>query len=116
MGVNLNGRLYEEIEDELLKKVFIQFNDPTIGNSFKESNSYIDIFLQLVYQGNKGYGNVERIMLPIIFCWTVTVHKQGITVEKAVVYLGKKVFAESICCSSICCAKTCKIFTRISNF
>jgi len=45
MGVNLNGRLYEEIEDELLKKVFIQFNDPTIGNSFKESNSYIDIFL-----------------------------------------------------------------------
>ena len=34
-------------------------------------------------------------MLPIILCWTVTVHKlQGTTLDKAVIDLGKKVFAK----------------------
>ncbi|XP_067203751.1 ATP-dependent DNA helicase PIF1-like [Linepithema humile] len=83
-------------EGELPKKIFIQFDDPTIGNSLKESNDWVGISpISVVYQGNKGYGNVERTMLPVILSWAVTVHKlQGTTVERAVIYLGKKIFAK----------------------
>jgi len=58
----------DQLEDgELPKKVFIQFDDPTIGHSLKEFNGWVGISLiSVVYQGNKGYGNVERIMLLII--------------------------------------------------
>jgi len=87
----------DQLEDgELPKKVFIQFDDPTIGNSLKESNDCVGISpISLIFQGNKGYGNVERTMLPIILSWAVTVHKlQGVTVERAVIYLGKKIFAK----------------------
>jgi len=82
--------------NELPKKVFIQFGDPTIGHSLKKFNGWVGISpISVVYQGNKGYGNVERIMLPIILNWAVTVHKlQGTTVDKAVIYLGKKIFAK----------------------
>ena len=34
-------------------------------------------------------------MLRIILCWAVTVHElQGVTLEKGVIYLGKKIFAK----------------------
>ncbi|XP_054713047.1 ATP-dependent DNA helicase PIF1-like [Uloborus diversus] len=47
------------------------------------------------FQGTKGYGDIERRMLSIILCWAVTVHKlQGTTLDKAVIDLGKKVFAK----------------------
>jgi len=37
-------------------------------------------------------------MLPIILSWEVTVHKlQSATVNKALIYLGKKIFAKGIC-------------------
>jgi len=86
----------DQLEDgELPKKVFIQFDDPTIGHSLKEFMVGL-VSLQLVlYQGNKGCGNVERIILPVILSWAVTIHKlQGTTVDKAIIYLGKKIFAK----------------------
>lgn len=83
-------------EGELPKKIFIEFDDKLIGRSFKDDNGWIPIQPQsLTFQGLKGYGNIERIMFPIILSWAVTVHKlQGTTVEKAVVYLGKSIFAK----------------------
>lgn len=46
-------------------------------------------------QATRGYGNVERQMLPIILCWAVTVHKlQGTTLGRAVIDLGKRNFAK----------------------
>ncbi|KMQ84311.1 atp-dependent dna helicase pif1-like protein [Lasius niger] len=87
----------DQLEDgELPKKIFVQFDDPTIGNSLKEPNGYVGISpISVVYQGNKGYENIERTMLPIILSWAVTVHKlQDTTVDKAVIYLGNKIFAK----------------------
>jgi len=47
----------DQLEDgELPKKVFIQFDDSTIGTSLKESNGCVGISpISLIYQGNKGY-------------------------------------------------------------
>ena len=37
---------------------------------------------------------IKRTMLPFILCWTVTAHKtHGMTLEKAVVEVGRKNFA-----------------------
>ncbi|KAI8423307.1 hypothetical protein MSG28_014329 [Choristoneura fumiferana] len=92
-----NGLRRDQLEEgELPKLIFIEFDDKSIGRSFKEENGWVPIQPQsLTFQGLKGYGNIERIMFPFILSWAVTVHKlQGTTVEKAVVYLGKKTFAK----------------------
>lgn len=47
------------------------------------------------FQATRGYGDVERRMLPLILCWAVTVHKlQGTTLDRAVIDLGKRNFAK----------------------
>ena len=47
------------------------------------------------FDGNRGYGKIQRRMLPLILCWAVTVHKlQGVRLEKGVIYFGKKNFAK----------------------
>ncbi|KAJ8706111.1 hypothetical protein PYW07_010888 [Mythimna separata] len=44
------------------------------------------------FQALRGYGDVERRMLPLILNRAVTVHKfQGTTLERAVIDLGKKI-------------------------
>ena len=45
------------------------------------------------FDGICGAGKIEWKMLPIILCWAVTVHKlQGVTLDKAVIDLGCKLF------------------------
>lgn len=81
-------------EGELPDAVLIQFDDDTIGIKVKDSDSYVAI-APVTFQATKGYGDVERRMLPLILSWAVTVHKlQGTTLNKAVIDLGKKVFAK----------------------
>ncbi len=51
--------------------------------------------ISLEYDGLRGSGKIQMRMLPLILCWAVTVHKlQGTTLNKAVVYLGSKIFAK----------------------
>ena len=74
-------------EGELPESVSIKFDDIEEEVVIKPQNFSFD--------GLKGYGKIERRMLPIILCWAVTVHKlQGITLDKAVVCLGSKLFAK----------------------
>lgn len=81
---------------ELPDSVFIKFDDTTIGTNVKDSEGLVAIApVSATYQATKGYGDVERRMLPLILSWAVTVHKlQGTTLNKAVIDLGKKNFAK----------------------
>ena len=87
----------DQLEDgELQEAVYVKFDDLTIGLRLKDSNGCIPIPpSSTTFQAVRGYGDVERRMLPLILSWAVTVHKlQGTTPEKAVIDLGKKNFAK----------------------
>ncbi|XP_076397920.1 uncharacterized protein LOC143266194, partial [Megachile rotundata] len=81
---------------ELPDSVLIKFDDKSVGNRFKDIDGYIPISpVSATFQATKGYGDVERRMLPLILSWAVTVHKlQGTTLNKAVIDLGKRNFAK----------------------
>lgn len=81
---------------ELPDAVSIKFDDDTIGTRVKDSDGLVEIApVSATFQATKGYGDVERRMLPLILSWAVTVHKlQGTTLNKAVIDLGKKNFAK----------------------
>lgn len=83
-------------EGELPESVLVKFDDDTIGSRIKDADGCIAVPpVTATYQATRGYGDVERRMLPLILSWAVTVHKlQGTTLDKAVIDLGKKVFAK----------------------
>lgn len=83
----------DQLEDgELPEAVYVKFDDETIGLRLKDSNGCIPIPpTSTTFQATRGYGDVERRMLPLILSWAVTVHKlQGTTLERAGIDLGKK--------------------------
>ncbi|CAK1580723.1 unnamed protein product [Parnassius mnemosyne] len=87
----------DQLEDgELPEAVYVKFDDETIGRRLKDSNGCVPIPpSSTTFQAVRGYGDVERRMLPLILSWAVTVHKlQGTTLERAVIDLGKKNFAK----------------------
>ncbi|XP_026331489.1 ATP-dependent DNA helicase PIF1-like [Hyposmocoma kahamanoa] len=83
-------------EGELPEAVLIKFDDATIGLRMKDDDGCVAVSpVCTKFQAQKGYGDVERRMLPLILSWAVTVHKlQGTTLDKAVIDLGKKNFAK----------------------
>ncbi|XP_076396730.1 ATP-dependent DNA helicase PIF1-like [Megachile rotundata] len=83
-------------QGELPDSVLIKFDDESVGNRFKDIDGYIPISpVSATFQATKGYGDVERRMLPLILSWAVTVHKlQGTTLNKAVIDFGKRNFAK----------------------
>ncbi|KAF6209325.1 hypothetical protein GE061_015072 [Apolygus lucorum] len=87
----------DQIEDgELPDAVLIRMDDDTIGNNIKDPEGLVAIQpVSATFQANKGYGDVERRMIPLILSWAVTVHKlQGTTLERAVIDLGNRLFAK----------------------
>ena len=76
--------------------ILIKFDDNLVGAKVKDSNDCVAIApVTATFQARKGYGDVERRMVPIILSWAVTVHKlQGTTLDKAVIDLGRKNFAK----------------------
>ncbi|KAF9822901.1 hypothetical protein SFRURICE_010430 [Spodoptera frugiperda] len=57
------------------QKLF-KFDDHSIGRRLKDNNGCIAIPpVCATYQATRGYGDVERRMLPLILSWAVTVHK-----------------------------------------
>ncbi|XP_045493322.1 ATP-dependent DNA helicase PIF1-like [Colias croceus] len=83
-------------EGELPESVLIKFDDASVGHRIKDNDGYVAISPACTtFQAQRGYGDVERRMLPLILSWAVTVHKlQGTTLDKAVIDLGKKNFAK----------------------
>ncbi|CAH0702844.1 unnamed protein product [Spodoptera exigua] len=83
-------------EGELPEAVYIKFDDDTIAVRLKDRDGCIPIPpSSTTFQAKRGYGDVERRMLPLILSWAVTVHKlQGTTLDRAVIDLGKKNFAK----------------------
>lgn len=81
---------------ELPDAVFVEFDDSSIGQRRKNTDGLVPISpTSVIFQANKGYGDVERRMLPFILSWAVTVHKlQGTTLTRAVIDLGKQNFAK----------------------
>ncbi|CAG4993924.1 unnamed protein product [Parnassius apollo] len=67
----------DQLEDgELPEAVYVKFDDETIGRRLKDSNGCVPIPpSSTTFQAVRGYGDVERRMLPLILSWAVTVHK-----------------------------------------
>ncbi|KAI5632228.1 PIF1-like helicase domain-containing protein [Phthorimaea operculella] len=84
----------DQLEDgELPNAVLIQFDDSTIDS---DEDGLVRIEPCLTeFDGLRGSGKIQRKMLPLILTWAVTVHKlQGCTLDRAVVDLGKSLFAK----------------------
>lgn len=76
---------------DLPSSVLVKFDDWRIVGS--QEGIYELKPTDVVYSG-RAKEEIQRRMLPIVLCWAVTVHKvQGITVDKAVIYLGAEIFA-----------------------
>ncbi|GBP63601.1 hypothetical protein EVAR_97618_1 [Eumeta japonica] len=72
--------------------LFMLFDDDIIGTEVKDSERLVAIApVSTTHRTTKGYGDVERRMLPLMLSWAVTVHKpQGTNLNKAVIDLGRK--------------------------
>lgn len=68
----------------------------SLSIKFDDIQEVVEILpTNFAFDGLRGYGKIERRMLPLILCWAVTVHKlQGVTLSKAVIDLGPKLFAK----------------------
>ncbi|XP_035709644.1 ATP-dependent DNA helicase PIF1-like [Folsomia candida] len=76
---------------DLPSSVLVKFDDWRIAGT--REGVYELKPTDVTYTG-KAKEEIQRWMLPIVLCWAVTVHKvQGITVDKAVIYLGAEIFA-----------------------
>ena len=77
-------QLYEGEMPELVRVKFDEIEEPVAIHPIAAQ-----------YDGIRGFGKIERKMMPLILCWAVTIHKlQGVTKDKAVVDLGKQIFAK----------------------
>lgn len=75
---------------ELPQSVFIEFDDKTIPLNYENIGVRIEP-CSTEYDGLRGFGKIERKMLPLLLCWAVTIHKlQGTTLDRAIVDLGDK--------------------------
>lgn len=82
-------------ENERLIRIYVQFDDESIGSTFysdEHSAIYIEPLSQEFYFKGR---SIYRTQFPLIPAWACTIHKvQGISTDKIVVSLGRSVFAE----------------------
>jgi len=67
---------------------------PSVKIDFGSSVTHLIQPQTIQFPARYSYGTAERKMLPLILSWATTVHKmQRSTVDSAVIYLGRKMFA-----------------------
>ena len=77
---------------DLPYSIKVKFDDKRIAGN--ESGVFEVTLAEVVYSGKKGF-EISRLMIPLVLCYAVTGHKiQGITLGKAVMHLGKYLFAK----------------------
>lgn len=66
---------------------------PSVRIDFGRDGTHLIEPISIQFAALLNYGTIERRQLPIILCWACTVHKmKECTVDRAVVYLGPKLF------------------------
>src|SRR5258705_12157568 len=80
---------------QLFRRIQVYASDiPSVKVDFGEIGIHRIEPMSVQFPAKYSLGTAELRMLPIIPCWSSTVHKmQGSTVDKTVVYLGSKLFA-----------------------
>lgn len=95
----INGALgfvhHIEFAESKAFRLFIRFDDEIIGRIFQDAThnaiSIDKISQEFYYRGR----SMIRTQFPLLPAWAATIHKvQGITCDKIVLGLGKRVFAE----------------------
>lgn len=68
---------------------------PTVKVVFDDIGEHNIFPMTIQFSAKRGFGTIERRMLPLILSWAATAHKlQGTPITRAVVYLGPKLFAD----------------------
>ena len=98
----VEGIEYGDDHDTMPRGVYVNFDNPSIGRSFRNpiDHQYREaILVRPITASFYGKYNVHwsRTQLPLTPCWATTVHKvQGVTLLHAVIDIGSKVFTSGM--------------------
>lgn len=99
---SVEGIEWGDDHDTMPRGIYVKFDNPTIGRSFRNpiDHQYREAILVRPISANFfGKFSVHwcRTQLPLTPCWATTVHKvQGISLSHAVIDIGQKVFIPSM--------------------
>ena len=82
------------MDNDILQKVFVNFDNSTVGLRFQDPSSNNSIPITLYTQEFLHKGRfIDRTTFPLTPCWACTVHKtQGLSLDSAVISLDKTLF------------------------
>ena len=104
-----------DIPDEIM----VKFDDPSVGAIFQNGHQHQSIAIKpvtthFIVQGGE---TVLRTQFPLIEAWAVTINKaQGMTLDRVVLDIGKKVFEPGMAYVGLSRVKTITGFALLDVF